>query len=38
MVNDCAFKVISKMFGSFGVLLYGIGGTSNFFETTDVSA
>ena len=38
MVNDCASEVISKMFGCFGVLLYSIGGTSNFFETTDVSA
>ena len=38
MVNDCAFEVISKMLGCFGVLLYSIGETSKFFETTDVSA
>ena len=38
IMNDCAFEVISKMFGCFGVLLYSIGATSKFFETTDVSA
>ena len=38
MVNDCAFKVSSKMFGRFGVLLYSIGETSKFLETIDVSA
>ena len=38
MVNDSAFEVISNMFCCFGVLLYSIGKTSKFFETTDVSA
>ena len=38
MANDCAFEAISKMFGSFGVLLYSIGETCKIFETTDVSA
>ena len=37
MVNDCAFEVISGMFGHFGVLLWSVGGTVKFFETTDVS-
>ena len=30
MVNDCAFEVISKMLGCFGVLLYSIGETIKF--------
>ena len=30
MVNDCAFEVILKMFGCFGVLLYSRGGTNEF--------
>ena len=38
MVNDFAFEVTSKMFGCFEKLLYSIGETSNFFETTDVPA
>ena len=38
MVNDCALKVSSKMFGCFRVLLYSIEETSKFLETIDVSA
>jgi len=37
MVNDCAFEVISGMFGQFGVLICSVEGTGKFFETTDVS-
>jgi hypothetical protein len=37
MVNDCAFEVISIMFGWFEVPC-NVRGTGNFFGTSDVSA